>query len=154
MKKKTKISEKQPKQGKKMVEKAGRAMKEGFYLEAAWILSAIFENKIRNLFWKLENQKPGAGLSLEQCIKRLKYMHVTGKYPLLTTHISIRLVDEIRNWKNQRNTIMKDMLHVHVSMVRVEKLSLEGIELLKKWNLAGKKIKDELKKSNLPPPLL
>jgi len=151
MKKKSKCPEKERKPGKKMIEKTGKAMKEGFYLEAVWILSSIFEQKIRTLFFRIENQKPGAGLSLEQCLKKLKHLHITGKYPLLTTHISILLVDETRNWKNQRNTMMKDMLDVHVSKVRIEKLAMEGIELLKKWNLAWKKMKDELKKS-LPPP--
>lgn len=141
MKKKKKEVKKRKKDGKKLVEKAGLAIKNEFYLEASWILSSIMEKKLKNLLDKLENQKPGAGFSLEQCIKRVKFLHLTSKHPLLTLHYKISFIDELRNWKNQRNTIMKDMLEVHVSKARLERMALDGIRLLKEWNASNKKFK-------------
>ena len=143
MKKKKKVIKKRKKDGKKLVEKAGLAIKNEFYLEASWILSSIIEKKIKDLLGKLENHKPGNGFSLEQSIKRVKYLYLTSKYPLLTTHFTVMFIDELRNWKNQRNNIMKDMLDVHVSKARMERLALDGIRLLKELNAAHKKFKAE-----------
>ena len=141
MKKRKKAEKKQKAVSKKLVEKAGLAIKNEFYLEASWILSSIMEKKLKNLLDKLENQKPGAGFSLEQSIKRVKFLHLTSKHPLLILHYKISFIDELRNWKNQRNTVMKDMLAVHVSKARMERLALDGIRLLKELNAANKKFK-------------
>ena len=149
MKKKKKVVKKRKKDGKKLVEKAGLAIKNEFYLEASWILSSIIEKKMKDLLAKLENHKPGTGFSLEQCIKRVKYLHLTSKFPLLTAHFTISFIDELRNWKNQRNTIMKDMLVVHVSKIRMERMALDGIRLLKELNAAHKKFKAEFIESDL-----
>ena len=134
---------KKKKDGKKLVEKAGLAIKNEFYLEASWILSSIIEKKVKDLLYKLENHKPGMGFTLEQSIKRVKYLHLSSKHPLLTAHFTVKFVDELRNWKNQRNNIMKDMLDVHVSKERMERLAMDGIRLLKELNSAHKKFKAE-----------
>jgi hypothetical protein len=149
MKKKKKVVKKRKKDGKKLVEKAGLAIKNEFYLEASWILSSIVEKKMKDLLDKLEHHKPGTGYSLEQCIKRVKYLHLTTKYPLLATHFTIKFIDELRNWKNQRNTIMKDIVDVHVSKARMERLAMDGIRLLKELNAAHKKFKSEYLDTNL-----
>jgi hypothetical protein len=141
MKKKKKVVKKKKKDGKKLVEKAGLAIKNEFYLEASWLLSSIIEKKVKDLLAKLENHKPGTGFTLEQCIKRVKYLHLSSKHPLLTAHFTVPFIDELRNWKNQRNTIMKDMLDVHVSKERMERLAMDGIRLLKELNSSHKKFK-------------
>jgi len=45
--------------------------------------------------------------------------------------------DGLRNWKNQRNTIFKDMQDVHVQKARLERLVTEGVRLLKELNKAA-----------------
>jgi hypothetical protein len=154
MKKRKKAEKKQKAVRKKLVEKAGLAIKNEFYLEASWILSSIMEKKLKNLLDKLENQKPGAGFSLEQSIKRIKFLHLTSKHPLLTLHYKISFIDELRNWKNQRNTVMKDMLAVHVSKARMERLALDGIRLLKELNADSKKFKSGSITSDMTNPQL
>jgi len=149
MKKKKKVVKKRKKDGKKLVEKAGLAIKNEFYLEASWILSSIIEKKVKDLLEKIEGHKPGAGYTLEQSIKRVKYLHLTSKHPLLTLHFTIKFIDELRNWKNQRNTIMKDLLEVHVSKARMERLAMDGIRLLKEFNSAHKTFKSEYINSDL-----
>jgi hypothetical protein len=149
MNKKKKAVKNRKKPGKKLVEKAGLAIKNEFYLEASWILSSIIEKKMKDLLAKLENHKPGIGFSLEQCIKRVKYLHLTSKYPLLTTHFTVKFIDDLRTWKNQRNNIMKDLLEVHVSKARMERLAMDGIRLLKELNAANKKFKAEYIESDL-----
>ena len=149
MKKRKKAEKKRKAVRKKLVEKAGLAIKNEFYLEASWILSSIMEKKLKELLCKLENQKPGAGFSLEQCIKRVKFLHLTSKHPLLTMHYKISFIDDLRNWKNQRNIIMKDMLDVHVSKARMGRLAMDGIRLVKELNAEHKKFKSEAITSDL-----
>jgi len=132
---------------KYMTTKAGLALKNQFYMEASWIISEILEKRLKSLLEKISDQKPGAGFTLEQCIKRIKHIHVTGKNQQFRNFFELRLIDKTRNWKNQRNTIVKDMLTVHVSKARKEKLAMDGIRLSKEWNKALKPFKSELLKT-------
>lgn len=127
--------------GKKLTEKAGLAIKHEFYLEASWILSAMFERKLKKLLIQVEKQNPGRGFTLEQLIKRVKYLHVLSRYKAMTAHFSVQLFDEIRIWKNQRNEILKDIPDLHVSPARIERLALEGVKLYKEFNAACKSFK-------------
>jgi hypothetical protein len=119
---------------KKLIERAGLAIKNEFYLEAAWILSALFERKIGRILDKLEPASLRQGLTFAQLIKRFKFVQISGKYPGLTNCIDVVMIDEIRNWKNQRNEILKDLPDIHVSTARMERLSTEGVKLYKEFN--------------------
>ncbi|MCX6269539.1 MAG: hypothetical protein NTW16_19660 [Bacteroidetes bacterium] len=124
--------------GSKLITRAGLAIKQEFYLEASWILSALFERKLKKLLGLVEKQPPASGFTLEQSIKRVKYLHVSSKHPDLTSGLNLRIVDEIRNWKNQRNEILKDILNIHVSQARMERLATEGVKLYKELNKSVK----------------
>ena len=147
MKRGKKQSENKKSEVKKQFNKAKLAIKSEFYLEASWILSSMMEKKLKRILEKIENLSPGTGYSLEQFVKRVKYLHITSRYPLFSNNFEVRLIDEIRNWKNQRNAILKDMQDVHVSQARLERLALEGMRLLKEWNKAYKKFKSEFSSS-------
>ena len=126
---------------KKMLARIETAVSNEFYLEAAWLLSAVIEKKLKRMLEKIDGPVPSSGYSLEQSVKRVKHLHVTARHPLFTEHYPVGLIDEIRNWKNQRNTILKDMQDVHVSQARQERLAMEGIRLLQEWNKAKRKFK-------------
>ncbi len=147
MKKSKKDAVKQKSTGKKLTQKAGFAVKNKFYLEASWILSSMMEKKLKKLLEKIEKQQPGKGFTFEQSIKRVKFLHLTSKNPLLSAHLSVVLIDEIRNWKNQRNTILNDMQDVHVSEARLERLATEGIRLFKELNKANKSFNPDSRNS-------
>jgi len=132
-----------------MTTKAGLALKNQFYLDASWFISEILEKRLKSLLEKVSNQRPGAGFTLEQCIKRIKHIHVMGKNQQFKTYFEVQLIDKTRTWKNQRNTVIKDMLDSHVSKARKEKLAMDGIRLLKEWNKALKNYKSEIVK-NIP----
>jgi hypothetical protein len=140
MKRKKKKAEKKG-NGRKLIAQARLAMKHEFYLEASFIMSVILEKKLKKLLGQIENQPPASGFTLEQSIKRIKHLHVSSKHPELTAHIEIGLIDEIRNWKNQRNEILKDIPGIHVSQARLARLAAEGSRLLKEWKKSGKSFK-------------
>ena len=114
-----------------------------YFFEALWILSDELEGKLKKMVEKIEKSSPGSGFSLEQYIKRLKHLHLSEKEPLFSKYFEVRLVDEIRNWKNQRNNILKDMQDVHVSLARRERHVRDGVRLLQEWNHNSKKFKAE-----------
>ena len=132
------------KEGILSVSNAGLAFKHGFYLETTWILSLLFERKAKNLLKLIENDPKTNGYSFEQSIKRIKYHHQAGRVPQLEEFLDLALIKEMRNWKNYRNTMLKDMVTIHVSQKRMERLASAGISLYKNWNKSLKNVKNKL----------
>lgn len=134
-----------------MVLKVELALKNEYYLEASWIISALLEKRLKNILEKVEPQKPGLFSSFDQDIKRIKHLRLTSSQSLLTNHFEIEMIDALRNWKNQRNEVMKDMLVRHITKNRLERLANDGAAILKEWNVCAKALKLDFKK-NQPQP--
>ena len=150
MKKGKKSTKKSKKENKFSVTFAGLAYKHGFYLETAWILSLIFEKKAKSFLKRIEGASNVHGYSFEQSIKRVKYHHQAGHIPGLEMQLDLGVIEEMRNWKNARNTMLKDMATIHVSQQRMERLALTGITLYKKWNQSLKNVKRAMKNPGNP----
>ncbi len=143
MKKTKKSAAKAEHSNKKSIQQAKLAVKNKFYLEASWLISSLLESRLKNLLRIADHHQPSAGFTLEQSIKRVKFLLLTSENATLTGAFDVGLIDEIRNWKNQRNTILKDMLDVHVSQSRLERLSLDGMRLSRDWKKAAKQFKSD-----------
>jgi len=126
---------------KEMTVSAGGAMKNGFYIEAIWLLSAIMEARLKKLLIVSEGHSPGAASGLEQHLKRIKLLQSREQYSVLKDQFPAALITALRDWKNNRNVMMKDMLEMHVSIERRERLARQGIELLKQLNKVYKHYK-------------
>ncbi len=111
------------------------------------IISSILEARLRTLITRVEQSNPGSGFNLEQCLKRVKFLHLSGRDPKLCNHLEIQLIDDLRRWKNQRNAILKDLAEIHVSSRRMEHQANEGVDLLKKFTASYRKYKKEWKTS-------
>jgi hypothetical protein len=144
------MKKKKQKQGQKIVRqlvpKAAVALKNEFYLESAMIISSLVESRLKNLITRVEKVNPGIGFGLERCIKRVKYLILRNPDSLIAKSFEVRLIDDLREWKNHRNGILKDMIEIHVSRNRLKKLAQEGIILFQELNASGKKFKKEWKK--------
>ncbi len=143
MKKKKKLKESLKQGNKKMLRRAELALKNEFYLEASWIISAMLEKRVKYILEKVEVQKQGLVNSFDQNIKRIKHLRLTSDLPLLTDHIEIQLIDALRIWKNQRNEVMKDMLVRHITKERMERLANDGFRILQGWNTSVKAFKHD-----------
>ena len=119
---------------KEMTIAAGNAMKNGFYTEAIWILSGIMETRLKKVIMITEIKNPGAASGLEQHLKRIKLLQTREQYSTLKSHFPSTLISSLREWKNSRNIMMKDMLEMHVSWERKERMAKQGIALLKSLN--------------------
>jgi hypothetical protein len=131
---------------RQMVPKAAVALKNEFYLESSMIISMLMESRLKNLITRVEKVNPGLGFGLERCIKRVKFLIQKNPGSLIAKYVEVKLTDDIREWKNYRNAILKDMIEVHVSRKRLKKLAEDGIILFQELNAAHKKFKKEWKK--------
>jgi len=143
MKNKEKKSRKKTKVIKKLVPKAGLALKNEFYLDASWLLSSIIERKIRSVLTLLMNENPGLGTGVQKCLRRIKFIRLKGENELLVKHFEIRLLDELRKWTIHRNNIYKDLISIHVSKLRMKKMAEEGIILYQELNSSYKNFKKD-----------
>jgi len=126
---------------KEMTVLAGTAMKYGFYMETIWILSEIMEERLKKIIIITEGSSLPSSSGLEQYLKRVKLLRSREKYIHLNTHFSSDLITSLRTWKNNRNTLMKDMLVMHVSRKRKDRLAKQGIDFLKELNKVYKHYK-------------
>ena len=130
---------------------AGKAMKNGFYTEAIWLLSDIMEARLKKLILVSEGKKPGAACGLEQHLKRIRLLQTREQYSVLREQFHVSLISRLREWKNNRNIMMKDMLEMHVSYERKERMAKMGIILLKELDKVYKHYKLAF---HLPPPVV
>jgi len=126
---------------KEMTILAGRAMKNGFYMETIWILSEIMEERLKKIIIITEGSGLPSSSGLEQYLKRVKLILSREQYAHLNTIFPSGLITSLRSWKNNRNTLMKNMLEMHVSRERKERLAKEGIDFLKELNKVYKHYK-------------
>lgn len=138
MKKKKQRVKNTEKQGGKPAQKVKLAMKNEFYLEAAWIMSSMLESRLKKLLAGIDQRPRSPRLTLAQTINRLKHLRPGTKDDELNLNIRLGLIDGIRNWNNQRIDILKDIPQIHVSQGRLERIAAEGARLLKEWKRAGK----------------
>ena len=141
------------KKAKLLIPRARLAMKNEFFLETSWLVSLTFEARLRSLIAKNDRMHPGAGFTLEQCLKRMKFLLLKHQDPLLSKHLPVGLIDELRSWKNQRNLILKAVESSHVLKKRLQNLAEEGIELMDRLNIAYKQYKSEWKRSLIRVPV-
>jgi hypothetical protein len=126
---------------RKLIPKAGLALENEFFLESSWIISTIIEIRLKSILTRAEGNSPGAGYNLDKAVKRVKYLILKGDHIDLSTEIGLPLVDAIRNWKNYRNRILKDMSDKQISRQRFASLAQEGIVLMQELNSSYKKFK-------------
>jgi hypothetical protein len=141
------------KKAKLLIPRARLAMENEFFLETSWLVSLTFEARLRSLISKNDKMHPGAGFTLEQCLKRMKFLLLKLEGSPLSYNVDVELIDKIRSWKNQRNLILKALESSHVSKKRLQNLAEEGIELMEQLNMAYKRYKIGWKRSLVRVPI-
>ena len=132
---------------KLLIPRARFALKNEFFMETSWLVSLAIEARLRSFIAKNDKKHPGAGFTLEQCLKRMKFLVLKHQDSSLSTYVSIELIDGLRTWKNQRNLLLKAVESSHVSKKRMQNLAEEGYALMDQLNLSYKKYKSNWKRS-------
>lgn len=121
---------------KKLLEKAGKAMKQDFFLETIFILSELFTNKLAKVSEITETGASHGPLPLDKRISHLIRLS-EGGFPEGIPHgIPLELLTEIRSWKNMRNELYRDLPVRKVTSERMKRQALEGIRLYNELNTA------------------
>ena len=126
---------------KKLVEKAEMAIKHEFYLEAIWIVSAAFERKLVKILDLLQPSPQRPVFTFTRLLQLVKKLNINTMYPGLSTNFNEEILDEIREWKNQRNEMLKDLSDIHVSQARLRRLATQGFNLFREFSVAVKSLK-------------
>jgi hypothetical protein len=141
MKSKAKKVRKAKESSKKLVEKAGIAIKNEFYLEATMILSTLFEKRLGKIMEKIEPTSAEKGLTMSLMLRKVRKMHQSPGNVDLSQNLGLELIDGIRTWKNKRNQVLKGLVAGNIKKVRLEHLAGEGIQLYKELTKAAKTLK-------------
>lgn len=141
--KKNKINKK----AKHIILRAKLAFKNCFYLESSYLASLAMEARLRTIIRQNDIRHPGAGFTFEQCLKRIKFLILQKQEGIFLMHFNVDLVDRIREWKNQRNLILKAIESSHVSLRRLQNLAEEGVDLMTTLNDSFQDYKREWKRS-------
>ena len=106
-----------------------RALKSEFYYEAIFIEYAIIEDRTDSILRhaNVTIDKP----TLNNKIKAIKINRVF-KNEYVTKHLSLDLLDSIKQWKNKRNALIHDLINLSYSNEDIKKIALEGQQIVKK----------------------
>lgn len=129
-----------------LISRVDIALENKFYLEASWIEYSIIEDRLISVIAKIDNRNPGNGFKVDKCLKRLKYLRDNENNTLIVKHFSTVLLDNIRTWKNNRNSTMHDLAKKHITEKRIENLATEGKLLMRELNASVMRFKKDWKK--------
>ncbi len=119
-----------------LVEKSRNALKEGFYLEAVFLIHVIIEERLRSTLLKV-NPNLGGRNKIPGCIKKIK-QYKTERSHLFHLHFSDSLLKEIQIWKkSKRDKLIHDIDNNYELINDFERLKVianEGDRLMKTLN--------------------
>lgn len=113
-----------------------KALANGFNLEAMFIEYAILEDRTESILrhaglWEAYLKKQRSGFPTID--SKIKYIikHAENKKAIMHKYFSDDLLDEIINWKNQRNRLIHALLKQQLVHNEVNELAQRGNELVK-----------------------
>jgi hypothetical protein len=124
--------------GKRLLERAGMAMKHEFYLEAVWLLSQLLERKLAKVARRAViagegKQKTTEDASFTQRLRQVKQWRLLPQHGDGQFSPDPLQIDRLRRWINRRNLILKSIMEGPVSAERLAKLADDGVELYREW---------------------
>lgn len=131
-----------------LMKKLDNATSNDYYYEAIFIEYAIFEERTRAIFKHAKvkyKEKDGKEYSINKKLKALKSnRNFQDEY--IKKHLTEELIDNITNWKNQRNKLMHDIIKSNYGNEQVKDLAKQGEDLAKKMNNKSKLVTNYLDK--------
>lgn len=131
-----------------LMKKLNNATNNDYHYEAIFIEYAIFEERTRAILkhakvkYKDKNDKE---YSIDKKLRKLKFdKNFQDKY--IKKHLTEELIDNITNWKNQRNKLMHNIINSNYGNEQVKELAEQGELLAKKMNNKSKLVTNYLDK--------
>jgi hypothetical protein len=129
------------------------ALDKEFWLEASWIIYAMFEDRCNSLLEKSGGPIPppkNGFVSINKKITELKTRAATNQFLNQVNHLS-GMLQELYDWKEDRNPIMHDLVDLpkdwSIINADAEKLARDGRDLLGRFTAAAMKVRKKYVKA-------
>lgn len=139
---------------KAMKSNLSKAMKAGFYYQAIFIEYAIIEDRcssaLRHAGVKYI-EKDGKEIKLSQKLNKL-YSNSAFSENYIRKRLSFSLIDEIRIWKKDRDSLIHDLANIPFDYQEVKTIADNGKELVRKLENSVRSINayiDKQKQNNI-----
>ena len=107
-----------------------KALGEAFYLEAIFIEYAVIEDRMESILRHSEKFNPKKHWNLNGKLRRVEEMQ-REKQGLVRKYISEKLLQEIDQWKDLRNTLIHALMKQELHTEDLRDAALQGKELTK-----------------------
>ena len=123
--------------------KLKHAIKYDFYLEAILISYSILEDRSKSLLVHLKAFHEKKHKDLYKKMEAIKLM--IDKNPIVSKYINIDLIERINNWRTNRNVLIHGLANIKYEDVSIQKVAIEGYEIVSKFSNATTSIRRKLK---------
>lgn len=110
-----------------------KAISSGFYLEAIFIEYAVMEDRFESILRHSGVFNPDKHHTINAKLKRVGELRRVKKCPLNRT-ISEEFLDELRQWKEERNRLIHALMKQELQTEYLEKLALQGQQIVNQLN--------------------
>ncbi|GIQ70826.1 hypothetical protein DUZ99_16680 [Xylanibacillus composti] len=124
-----------------LIERADKALDNGYCIEASTIYYAILEERLISVLTKF-------GCTIDRwqkmhyCINKLKTLTATNS--LARAAFDTSLLDTMDAWRDRRNEVIHDFAKMDIPYNDIEEWAKEGKSLLRQFNAAAMRLKKRI----------
>lgn len=123
-----------------------KAINNEFYLEAIFIEYAVFEDRLESILVHAGKFNPTKHDKISRKLSKLSEMS-RNKKGLEKKYFSEELIQDIGNWKEQRNLLIHALMKQTPDYEELKELALQGRELLRKLDNKARSYRRALEKA-------
>lgn len=110
-----------------------KAMAAQFYLEAIFIEYAVMEDRLESILRHSGVFNPERHSTIQAKLRRVSELR-RAKKSLLNRSLSEELLQEIHQWKDERNRLIHALMKQDLHTEDLQKIALEGQQIVKQLN--------------------
>lgn len=107
-----------------------KAMNAGFYIEAIAIEYAVIEDRMESILRHSNKFNPDKHTTLTKKLNRVSEIQ-RNKTGLLRKYITEELIEEIHEWKNNRNPVVHALLKLNLNTEDLKSIAEKGQSIVK-----------------------
>ena len=134
-----------------LMDKLKKSINNGFYYESIFIEYAIFEDRTESLLKHAKYKiRDNDDMSFNLSVKINKIINNSRFHDnYIRKHLSNELLNNIDFWRKKRNKLIHDLINCSYNNKQIEKIAIEGYELVKKLNNKSTLVNKYLDKKDL-----
>lgn len=129
----------------KLHERLKKALASGFWLEATMIEYSIIEDRTAAIIYYTGIASKPWEKGLKNKLGSIKNQ-ITRNHPIISKKVSSAVIDEIRDWRERRNTAVHRACYTLFTEEDFKEMAEEGKELVRKISNDSQKVKRAVEK--------